>query len=213
MKIIQIIKASIRIFFFLIAYFTILTAISQNQYRKANEAKGLEIGAQVEDFSAIDLFENTYVLSDQLKNGPVVIIFYRGQWCPICNRHLSNLQDSLQLIYDKGASVVAISPEKPEFLKRTAEKTKAQFSLLYDEGYKISDAFDLTFKPGILIITMYNTMLGANLKNAHSDDSQRLPIPATYIIGQDGKVIWRHFDPDYKNRSDIKDIVDVLGKL
>ncbi|NCQ10814.1 MAG: redoxin domain-containing protein, partial [Bacteroidetes bacterium] len=92
--------------------------------------------------------------------------------------------------------------------KRTAEKTHASFSLLYDEGYKISDLFDVTFKPDTMTTIMYNTLLGANLKKANTDDSQRLPIPATFIIGTDGKIVWRHFDPNYKNRSTTKQIIE-----
>jgi len=90
------------------------------------------------------------------------------------------------------------------------EQTGAEFTLLYDEGYRISDAFDVTFRPSGKDRLMYNTMLGANLKNAHSDDSQRLPIPATYIIGQDGNIVWRQFDPNYKNRSTVAGILEGL---
>ena len=184
-----------------------LNTMAQKEYRSAKEAKGLSVGTKVNDFTAMDLHDNHFTLSEALKNGPVVVIFYRGQWCPYCNKHLSNLQDSLQLIYDKGASVVAISPEKSEFLKKTAEKTGAEFSLLYDEGYKISDLFDVTFRPDSMTRGIYNTMLGADLKNAQSDDSQQLPIPATFIIGQDHTIVWRQFDPDYKKRSTVSDIV------
>jgi peroxiredoxin len=103
--------------------------------------------------------------------------------------------------------VVAVSPERSEFLKRTQEKTGAEFALLYDEGYRISDLFDLTFMPDSKARFMYNTVLGAKLKTANTDDSERLPIPATYIIGTDRMVAWRHFDPDYKKRSSIEEIL------
>ncbi|NQU67935.1 MAG: AhpC/TSA family protein [Candidatus Marinimicrobia bacterium] len=179
----------------------------QTNYKSVKEANGLQVGDSVENFTALDLHDQTFILSNALKKGPVVIIFYRGQWCPFCNKHLRHLQNKLQLIYDKGASVIAVSPEKSEFIKRTAEKSHASFSLLYDEGYKISDLFDVTFKPDRILTTMYNTILRANLKKAHSDDSQRLPIPATFIIGGDGKIIWRHFDSDYKKRSTVSDII------
>lgn len=175
--------------------------------KSAQQTKGIQIGSKAPLFTATNLNDEKIALQDLLQKGPVVIIFYRGQWCPICNRHLQSLQDSLQLIYNKGAQVIAISPEKSEFLKKTAEKTNAKFELLYDEGYKIAKAYDVLFKPEFMSRTIYNTFLGANLKNAHSDDSQQLPVPATYIVGQDGKVIWRHFDPDYKKRSSVKDIV------
>ena len=184
--------------------------MTQKMYKTVKEVKGLSVGAFVKDFSAKDLHDDTFVLSEALKKGPIVVIFYRGQWCPICNKHLKELQDNLQKIYTLGASVIAISPEKSAFLKRTAEKTNASFKLLYDEDYKISNIFDVTFKPEIILRTLYNTMLGANLKEAHSDDSQRLPIPATFIISQEGKIVWRHFDPDYKKRSKVTDIIKNL---
>jgi len=182
--------------------------MAQTNYKTVKEAKGLQVGETIKDFSAVDLHDSTFTLSEALKKGPVVVIFYRGQWCPVCNKHLSHLQDSLQLIYEKGATVIAVSPEQSEFLKRTAEKTHASFSLLYDEGYKISDLFDVTFKPDTMTTIMYNTLLSANLKKANTDDSQRLPIPATFIIGTDGKIVWRHFDPDYKKRSTTKQIIE-----
>jgi len=181
---------------------------AQDMNRKANDAKGLMVGDIVADFSAIDVNDKLFVLKDALKKGPVVVIFYRGQWCPICNRHLSNVQDSLQLIYDKGAKLIAISPEKIKYLKRTAEKTHASFSLLYDEDYKISNLFDVTFKPNRDARLKYNMFLGAKLKEAHSDQSERLPIPATFIIDTHGKIVWRHFNPDYKKRSNIVDIIN-----
>jgi peroxiredoxin len=75
-------------------------------------------------------------LKDLLKEGKVVLVFYRGEWCPYCNKELSRLQDSLQLIKDKGATLVAVSPEKPENVLKTVEKTKAEYSILYDEGFE-----------------------------------------------------------------------------
>ncbi|MCA1761239.1 MAG: AhpC/TSA family protein, partial [Bacteroidales bacterium] len=150
--------------------------------RDVKDAHGIEVGRQAPDFSAKDASGESFQLAEELKTGPVVVIFYRGHWCPICNRHLSEIQENLGKIMEKGVRVVAVSPEKPEYLEKTAEKTEAKFTLLYDEDYKIADAYDVSFLPGATTRAMYNTMLGANLKEAQSDDSQRLPIPATYIV-------------------------------
>ncbi|SMD45398.1 Peroxiredoxin [Aquiflexum balticum DSM 16537] len=180
--------------------------------KSVKEAKGLEVGATVPSFEAIDQNGKTQKLDDLLKEGPVVLVFYRGQWCPICNRHLSALNDSLNAIYEKGAKVVAISPERPEYIRQTIEKTNAGFTLLYDEGYRISESFDVAFLPDFATRASYNTALKADLKDAHSDDSQRLPIPATFIINQDKKVVWRHFDPNYRNRASVNDILMVLSR-
>jgi len=188
----------------------IMTQGFSQTYKDASEAKGLAVGTKAPTFSAIDAESSTFVLADELKKGPVVVIFYRGHWCPVCNKHLGQIQDSLSLITRKGATVVAISPEKPEYLELMKEKKGAKFRLLYDEDYKISDAYDVTFLPDKKQIIMYNTMLNANLKETHSDDSQRLPIPATYIIDAKGKIVWRQFDSDYKNRSTVKEIINNL---
>lgn len=177
------------------------------KFKKAKDAAGLKPGDKAPLFEAVDLHGNVYTLAEALEKGPVVLIFYRGQWCPFCNKHLKALQKNLEKIQERGASIVAVAPEQPEFIKRTAEKTGAAFTLLYDEKYSISDAFDVTFQPGKLQRTMYNNVLGANLSKAHSDDTERLPIPATFIINAGGVIVWRHFDPNYTKRSRIKDIL------
>ncbi len=197
---------------FIIQIILINPTMPQN-YRKAKEAKGLQPGAKVPMFHAKDMQGNNFSLHEALEHGPVVIIFYRGHWCPVCNKHLQTLQDSLDVIQQYGATLVAVSPEQVRLLGETAEKTGAEFTLLFDEDYLIAEAFDVQFRPDSMQRVMYNTVLGANLKKAHSDDSQQLPIPATYVIGQDGKIAWRHFDPDYKKRSSVNDIVEALEKF
>lgn len=187
-------------------------ATSQN-YRSAKEAQGLETGADAPMFHAKDMQGNDFSLQETLEQGPVVIIFYRGHWCPVCNKHLKTLQDSLDVIQQYKATLIAVSPEQVRLLGKTAEKTGAEFTLLHDKNYHIAEAFDVQFRPDSMQRVMYNTALGANLKEAHSDDSQQLPIPATFVIGKDGKIAWRHFDPDYRKRSSVKDIVEALEKL
>jgi len=188
----------------------IMTNLNAQTKRTANEANGLPVGTAAPHFTATDAGLNIFSLEEALKNGPVVLIFYRGFWCPYCNKHLAHLQENLKQITEKGASVIAISPEKPEYLDKMASKAGVKFTLLYDEGNKISDAYDVTFTPGAMDLFVYNYILNGKLKRTHSDDSQRLPIPATYIIGTDGTIIWRQFDPDYKKRSSVKDIITNL---
>ena len=180
--------------------------------RSAEDAHGLSVGESAPMFKALKADSTEFSLNEEIKNGPVVIIFYRGYWCPVCNKHLGQLQDSLKLIEKVGAQVIAISPQKPEFLDKMAKKTGAEFTLLYDEDYKIADSYDVTFNPSSSQLFTYNVVLGAKLKKTQSDESQRLPIPATYIVNQKGKIIWRQFDPNYKNRSSVKEILNALEK-
>jgi len=187
-----------------------LPSLEAQEFKSVEEAKGLPVGVTAPDFTAVDANGEEYSLKEDLKNGPVVLIFYRGYWCPYCNKHLTQVQDSLQLIYAKGARVVAVSPENPKYLKKMEEIAGAQFSLLYDEHYTIAEAYDVSFKPKAKQLFSYNTFMNANLKVSHSDDSQRLPIPATYLISQEGIIVWRQFNPDYKNRSSVKNILESI---
>lgn len=195
----------------LVLFLLFISSEAQSQViRSVDEAKGLEVGIKAPLFKAIDANRKEFSLENALKDGPVVIIFYRGVWCPVCNRHLSAIQEGLKLIEEKGARVIAISPQKPEYLEKMVKKTEAEFTVLYDEGYKIADAYDVTFTPTSNQIRQYNVGLRAKLKESQSDDSQRLPIPATYIINQKGEISWRQFDPNYKNRSTVEEILKAL---
>ena len=189
-----------------------VSTMNSQTERNAKDAHGIDVGDNAPMFKAMDADTNQFSLEDAIKKSPVVIIFYRGFWCPVCNKHLGSIQDSLKMIEEAGAKVIAISPEKPEYLDKMAEKTGAQFTLLYDEDYKIANAYDVTFKPTSMQLFTYNTILGGKLKKTHSDDSQRLPIPATYIVNQKGIISWRQFDPDYKNRSSVKEILNALAE-
>jgi peroxiredoxin len=195
-------KYSISLFFLLLCL-----TIQAQDFPNVDAVKGLPIGTEVKDFTAVSQEGETFNLQEALVAGPVVVVFYRGQWCPYCNRHLSALNESLKDINQKGARLVAVSPEKQEQLLSSIEKTGARFTLLTDEGFEISEAFDLAFLPKSSVRLKYNTILGADLTEAHSDNSERLPIPATYIIGQNGKVLWRHFDRDYRQRASPEEIL------
>ena len=194
--------------FFLVYSFNNLSsqAVIQDPFR----LQGLSVGDSVSDFSTVDQNEDPFVFSEALKEGPLLLIFYRGQWCPFCNKHLSDLQDSLPLLRDLGLNIVAVSPEKPTFLDQMSENNKLDYRLIYDEGYQISYDFQLLFNPKSSLKKFYNERLNANLSFAHDDERAYLPIPATYLIDKEGFVLWRHFDPNYKNRSTVLEIINFL---
>lgn len=180
--------------------------------QSADALKGLTIGQKAPDFSAVNQHGQTVSLSDYLAKGPTAIIFYRGYWCPVCNRHLKTMQDSLFLLQERGINIVAISPEMPERVERTIEKTAATFDVLHDKDLKIGLAYDVIFDLGKGDKFIYNTALGAKLEEANSDGSIRLPIPATYLIDKDGTILYRQFDPNYKKRSTVAEILEALNR-
>lgn len=180
------------------------------QFTKAEQVSGLEVGSIAPDFTTTDQNDSVFNLYETLKQETVVLFFFRGHWCPYCNRHLKLLQDSLTTIQNKGARLVAVSPENSEFIKKTIDKTHVSFTLLYDKDYTIAKAYGVNFLPDSMQRFIYNSVLNAQLKKSHSDESEQLPIPATYIISKNKIISWRHFDPDYKKRSSVADIINNL---
>lgn len=178
--------------------------------KTVSQCKGIAVGQLAPDFRAKDQDGNVIALSQLLQQGPVVLVFYRGQWCPVCIPHLRKLQDELAKVHEKGANIIAVTPEKQELIQKTIVKANVAFPILHDEGYIIMRQYDVAFVPSIALRWMYNWLLRANLKKAHSDASETLPIPATFIIGKDGKVKYRHFDPDYKKRISAAEILQNL---
>lgn len=166
-------------------------------------------GSQAPDFSGTDQYGNLIVLDSLLKKNRVVVVFYRGQWCPHCNRHMSYLQDSLSYITRLNTAIVAITPEKTSEINKTIEKTEASFSIIYDEAHQIMDDYKVTFRLSASKHIIYSAA-GINVNKASGNEDRALPVPAVYIINQEGMIIGGHFDTDYSVRMPIKNIIEIL---
>src|SRR6187401_1782094 len=194
-----------RLFFLLIAsVFSFLTNAQE-------KPEGLFINSKAPDFKATDQYGKEIRLKDVLKDSLVVLIFYRGQWCPYCNKQLKKLEDSLQLIKEKGARLIAITPEKPEFISKTIEKTKASYPLIYDKEMKIMKAYAVAFEVDERTVSRYkNADIDLATANGQTDKVY-LPVPAVYIISKkEGTIVYRYFDFDYKKRASVQEILDQL---
>ncbi len=178
----------------------------------ANAQKELQIGTKAPGINAIDHNKKTFNLETELKDGPVVLIFYRGEWCKYCNLYMNDLADSLSFITDRGANIIAVTPESNEYIDVTIEKSDATFSIIYDEGHKIMDAYDVTWHVSALAHFFYK-LSGKNINRASKNSDRALPVPATYIIGQDGEIKGGYFNKDYTKRMPISSILNVLESL
>lgn len=175
-----------------------------------DKAKGLSVNAKAPDFSAKDQNGKTITLQSVLEKNSVVLVFYRGEWCPFCSKELSALEDSLKFIIANGATVIAVSPEKPENIAKTVTKTKASYSVLHDEGLKIMKRYDVAFQVDTATISKYKTYgLDFSLANGETNGAN-LPIPAVYIINKKGLISYRYFDANYRKRPSVKEL---LGHL
>ena len=151
----------------------------------------------------------TVDVAAQLKNGPVVVTFYRGGWCPYCNLELKAFQQILPDIKAAGASLVAISPEKPDDTLTTAQKNSLSFEVLSDVGQKVGRAFGLVYQFSDELRSAYGGF-GLDIPAKNGADEWALPISATYVIDRDGIIIYAYTDPDYRDRADPLDVLKVL---
>jgi peroxiredoxin len=145
-----------------------------------------------------------------LKKGPVIVTFYRGGWCPYCNLELRAFQQVLPDIKAAGASLVAISPEKPDDTLSTAEKNALTFEVLSDVGQKVGRAFGLVYEFSDELKSAYKEFgLDIPTKNGAAEE-WALPISATYVIDRGGRIIYAYTDADYRDRADPSDILELL---
>jgi peroxiredoxin len=174
-----------------------------------DKPKGLNVDEKAPAFTAKDQQGKKISLAEQLKKGPVVLVFYRGQWCPYCNKQLKKLEDSLSLITAKGATLIAVTPEKQENISKTIEKTKASYSILFDDGLKIMKSYDVAFAVDDKTIEKYKGY-GIDFSEVNGSNGAYLPVPAVYVINKDGVIVFKHFDPNYTKRASVLDILDHL---
>jgi peroxiredoxin len=150
-------------------------------------------------------------LKKLLEKGPMILFFYRGNWCPICNRYLSNYQDSLKVLTDQGFNVVAITPESIENVENTVKLHNLSFTVIYDCQEKIMKDYDLMFNVTKTYQDKVQSGHSVDIAKYNGRDVAHLPVPATYIINKDGFIVAVQFDPDYKNRASVKWMLKNLG--
>jgi peroxiredoxin len=157
-----------------------------------------------------DAHGGTLDVATLLAKGPVVVTFYRGGWCPFCNFELKAYQAVLPRIAAAGASLVAISPEKPDDTVTTAEKNELTFPVLSDIGQSVGKAFGVVYAFTDAVRSVYDGFkLDIPTKNGTPDDWS-LPLSATYVIGRDGVILFADTRVDYRERTDPLDVLRVL---
>jgi peroxiredoxin len=187
--------------------------LSSPPVRSADQATvtALNVGDKAPDFKLKDQKGADVTLSQLLKNGPVILTWYRGGWCPNCNIALKDLQGGLPSFTAAGATLVAISPELPDNSLSTSEKHALTFPVLSDVGLKVADAYGISYTLDEATSTRYNAGFGLNTWNG--DTSNRLPLPVTYVVDREGVIVYRFIDTDIRKRAPHADILKaLLGK-
>lgn len=176
------------------------------------DSNALTVGDTAPDFSLQSTNQNNVNLYELLKTKPVIISFFRGSWCPFCVTELEHYQKNL--VTDKkpiATHFLAISPQKTEISSQLCQNNNISLTILSDEGNEVAKKYGLVFTLPDNVRDLYKN-LGANLHDFNGDNSYQLPIPATYIIDQNKKIIFSYINVNYMERVDISELQNVLQK-
>ena len=176
----------------------------------ANRALG--VGDRAPDFALPDATGETVRLSDLLLDGPVVVTFYRGAWCPYCNTQLRDYQQALDSFEATGARLVAISPQVPDSSMSMAERNALAYSVLSDTGGQVSQQYGLVFRVDAETRARYEAV-GIDLARYNGGDTDAawaLPVPATYVIDPSGIIRAAFVEADYTQRASPRQVLEAL---
>jgi len=172
-------------------------------------ANSLKIGDKIPDFSLPNAINEIISSKDILEKGKMVIAFYRGSWCPYCNLELKALQENLSRITDKQTTLIAISPQSPDNSLTMIEKHNLQFEVLTDSQNSYAKQLGISFQLQDFVLPHYKA-LGINLADFNKNEENTLPVPAIFVVNEEGTIIYKFVDVNYMNRINIDELVDVL---
>ena len=176
------------------------------------ETAAKQRGERMPSLSLPDATGNLVSLDQLLAQGPLVVVFYRGGWCPYCNLELRAWQTHLPELERLGATLVAISPQTPDNSLSTVEKNVLAFPVLSDSELEAASAFGVGFTLPPELAELYLSV-GNNLPEINGNGQWVLPIPASFVIDQHGVIQAAYIDADYRNRAEPAEIMDLLRQL
>lgn len=173
------------------------------------ENRALQAGDRAPEFSLPDQDKKSLSSATLLREEPLIICFFRGRWCPYDVTQLEAMNQVLPEIRQQGASLVAISPQKPQQAFFMRDQHKFGFSLLCDLGNVVARQFGLVYRVPEYQQQVYQRSF-VNLPFANGDNSWELPAPATYVVGRDGVIMFARVDVDYRQRPEPLEILRVV---
>lgn len=174
-------------------------------------ASALKVGDKAPNFTLNNALGNEVNLFDYLRSGPVILTWYRGGWCPYCNITLANMQKELPAFTKAGARILALTPELPDSSLSTKQKHRLDFEILSDLENKVAKSYGVVFTLTPEVAEIYQSSFGLHQYNG--DESNELPLAATYIIDRDGVIQYAFVNSDYRNRAEPSALLKVLNDI
>ncbi len=188
----------------------IMQASAQKLIDEKVGENALKVGDKIPEGTFVNATNEAVSIYDLLKQGALVISFYRGAWCPYCNLELRAYKEVLPEINAAGANMVAISPELPDTSMTLVEKHKLKFQVLSDVNNVFAKKLGLVFQVDDALLGVYNKF-GIDMDKAQGNTNKEIPIPATYVIDKNGIVLLANVNTDYTKRLEPQKAIDVLN--
>lgn len=173
----------------------------------------LGAGDRAPAFALSDTAGRRRTLAALLTGGPVVLRFFRGEWCPYCREDLAAMRDAAEVVRAAGGVPVAISPQRPAANAATARRFELDLPLLSDTGSALAHAFGIRFEMPGPLVDLYRERFGTDLAQINGDETGMLPMPATFVIGRDQRIRYAELNPDYTRRTDLRALTPVIERL
>ncbi|AUG54440.1 peroxiredoxin-like family protein [Thalassospira marina] len=174
--------------------------------------RALKAGDKAPVFTLPDADGNQVSSTELLKQGPLVVTFYRGVWCPYCNLDLEAQEEARAELEARGASLVAISQQNAVNSRKSHRQNNLGFPILVDQGGETGAAFGVRWNLPDYLQAVHKK-LGADLTAFNGEDSWTLPMPARYVIDQNGIIAYAEVNADYTKRPEPSDLFAVLDQL
>ncbi len=184
---------------------------SMQQVIKAYPSPGLKVGQKAPDFTLGNAFGKNINLYSQLKNGPVVLVFYRGAWCPFCNLHLHVLKQNVENFKKYHATLIAVTPQQPDQSAKQIKEKAYPFEVLSDLDDSVMKQYGLYYQLSDELVALYKSK-GLDVEQYNGKGRVALPVPGTFVIDKDGTVIGAHAEHDYKQRMEPAEIIKILQR-
>jgi peroxiredoxin len=174
---------------------------------------GVAPGTPLPDAVVVSATGESIRLRDELAGVPAVVVLYRGVWCPFCNLALATYQRELEpALAERGARLVAISPQRPDGSLSMQEKHELSFAVLSDPGNTVATALGVTITPDDDVLSAQRG-LGLYLTEANADGTATIPMPTTLVVDAEGTIRWIDVHPDYSTRSEVAEILAALDEV
>ncbi len=183
--------------------------------RQVRESGVLDRAKNVEDkapdFTLSNAMGERVNLYQTLENGPVVLIWYRGEWCPYCNIYLYEVQKQVQDFNKYNATIIAISPAKPDNSWSSEDKSDLKIQVLSDEGSKVAEEYGVLYTLPPKIAEYYQEAF--DIHTVNNDERNMLPLSASYVIDTDGTISYAYLNADYRERAEISDLLSAVKSI